>query len=251
MSSIPAHASSAKSGGMTQYHFLLRRLHSLTGVLFGGFVMFHLTVNATLIEGSRHDGSTDVFQGLVNYIHSIPFMTAVSIAGIFLPIIFHTLYGFYIIYTGLWNVGSYGYTRNYLYIFQRVTAVVLVFFLLFHTVSFKGMLGSALPDALKFNAEAGAASVSAHLSYAWWVWAVVYPLGILAAAFHTANGFYAAGVTWGLTISAQAQKRWGLLCTAICLGLFMLGMTALTAGILNAGNKQAGAPTTQAVVQLD
>jgi succinate dehydrogenase / fumarate reductase, cytochrome b subunit len=240
MSTAIAHSpTSQKSTGLSQYHFLLRRLHSLTGVLFGGFLMFHLTVNATLIEGARDVGQVTVFQGLVNYIHSIPFMVIASILGIFLPIIFHTLYGFYIIYTGLWNVGSYGYTRNWLYIFQRVTAVVLVFFIVFHTVSFKGMLGDWLPETLKFKAvdNLANASVVAHLNFAWWVYGVVYPLGIVAAAFHTANGFYAAAVTWGLTISSSSQKRWGLFCAALGLGLLALGMTALMAGILQAPQK--------------
>ena len=40
-------------GGRT--HFLLRRLHSLTGILFGGYIIIHLLVNATLIEGDIGD----------------------------------------------------------------------------------------------------------------------------------------------------------------------------------------------------
>ena len=33
-------------------HFLIRRLHSLTGIVFGGYIVVHLLVNATLVEGA-------------------------------------------------------------------------------------------------------------------------------------------------------------------------------------------------------
>lgn len=237
-----------KASALSKYHFLLRRLHSLTGIMFGSYLFVHLTINATLVEGTRHgsDATHSVFQGLVNYIHSIPFLIGVELALIIAPIAYHTLYGFYIIYTGQPNVGRYGYTRNWLYIFQRVTAVILTFFILFHVMTFKGVFGSMLPMALTFNPELATQSTIDHLTYAWWVWAIVYPLGVLAAAFHTANGFYAAGITWGLTISAKAQKRWGGLCVLICLFLAGTGMTALIAGVSKATTVKA--PTTTAVV---
>ena len=31
-----------------RHHFLLRRLHSLTGLIFGGYLIVHLLVNATI-----------------------------------------------------------------------------------------------------------------------------------------------------------------------------------------------------------
>ncbi|MFT3786285.1 MAG: hypothetical protein QM770_08975 [Tepidisphaeraceae bacterium] len=249
MSTLAAHAGSAekKEGLLARNHFLLRRLHSFTGIMFGMYLFVHLTVNATLVEGVRHGDnlSNSVFQGLVNYIHSLPFLVMVETAFIYLPIAYHTFYGFYIIYTGQPNVGRYGYTRNWLYIFQRVTAVVLTFFILFHVLTFKGVFGegSAVLQALTFKPGAATASTIIHLNYAWWIWAVIYPLGVLAAAFHTANGFYAAAITWGLTVSAKAQKRWGGLCVLICLFLFAGGMTALVAGVKNANVVKNSAPT--------
>jgi succinate dehydrogenase / fumarate reductase, cytochrome b subunit len=214
---------------LTRHHFLLRRLHSLTGILFGSYLFVHLTVNATLAEGARHDGGATVFQQLVNYIHSLPFLIGVEWAFILLPIIYHTLYGIYIIWSGQPNVGSYGYTRNWLYLFQRITAYVLVVFLLFHVLTMKGLLGPAHP--LTFKPLLATESTLEHLQYAVWIWAVIYPLGVLAAAFHTANGFYAAGVTWGLTISKSSQNRWGALCLGVFAFLFVGGMTALIAGV--------------------
>jgi len=45
--------------------------------------------------------------------------------------------------------------------------------------------------------------------------------------FHFANGLWTAAITWGLTISKQAQQRWGYACAAIGLSLAAAGLTAV------------------------
>src|SRR5262245_34098557 len=80
--------------------FLLRRFHSLTGIIFGLYVMLHLTINATLVEGSRYDGQPTVYQIQVDKIHGLPFLALVSFVGILFPIIYHTIHGFYVLING-------------------------------------------------------------------------------------------------------------------------------------------------------
>jgi succinate dehydrogenase / fumarate reductase cytochrome b subunit len=220
-----------KPGFIARNHFLFRRLHSLTGILFGLYLFVHLGINATLAEGTRHDGKPTVFQQQVDYIHSIPFLLVVECAFIYLPLAYHTLYGFWIIYTGQPNVGKYGYTRNWLYILQRISGLIIVLFAMFHIFTMKGWLPGEFARALEFDPLNATNSTARALYTAWWIWAVTYPIGILASAFHTVNGFYGAAVTWGLTISATAQKRWGVFCAILFFGLFGAGMTALVAGV--------------------
>jgi succinate dehydrogenase / fumarate reductase cytochrome b subunit len=76
-----------------------------------------------------------------------------------------------------------------------------------------------------------------------WITWVVYPIGILASCYHFANGLWTAAITWGLTISARSQRRFGYLCGAVGLILLVLGYSALFAGyfITPAG---PGAPAT-------
>ena len=233
MSTITAHSAhgATKARGLAQYHFLFRRLHSLTGILFGLYLFVHLAVNASLAEGARHDGQPTVFQAQVDKIHGLPFLPFIEIFFIYLPLAYHTIYGFWIMYSGQPNVGRYGYTRNWLYLFQRISGLVIVFFALFHVMSMKGWLPGEFARALVFQPEAATASTARHLYAAWWIWGVTYPIGVLASAFHTANGFYAAAITWGLTISARAQKRWGMFCAILFFGLFFAGMTAIVAGV--------------------
>jgi len=236
MSTMTAHSSGTPQPGLlAKNHFLLRRLHSLTGILFGMYLFVHLGVNATIAEGSRHSGDPSVFQQQVDQIHRLPFLLFVEMALIFLPLAYHTFYGLYIIFTGQWNVGNYGYTRNYLYVLQRITAMVIFFFALFHILSMRGFFPGEIGTALAFQPAHAVESTVQHLLYAWWIWGVAYPLGILASAFHTANGFYAGAITWGLTISEKAQKRWGGVAILMFLFLSGAGMTALIAGVMKAG----------------
>ena len=200
-------------------HFLIRRLHSLTGIVFGGYLVVHLLVNATIARGGE-------FQVQVDKIHSLPFLPFIEWTFIYLPILFHTVYGVWIIATGQPNVGQYRYQKNIYYTLQRISAVIIVFFMLFHVLSLKyGLFG----EALSFNPHRALNTVGRHLDSGFLVW-VVYPIGILASCYHLANGFWAAAITWGLTVSESAQRRWGLICAGLFALTFLAGMTALIAG---------------------
>ena len=79
-------------------HFLLRKLHSLSGVVpVGLFLLQHIYHNAYAIQGREAFGKvTAELQGL-------PVAIALEIGLIWLPILFHGLYGFYVMFTGRSN----------------------------------------------------------------------------------------------------------------------------------------------------
>jgi succinate dehydrogenase / fumarate reductase cytochrome b subunit len=202
-------------------HFLLRRLHSLTGLVFGGYLIVHLLVNATIAQGG------EVYQNQVDKIHSLPFLPVIEWTFIYLPIIFHTVYGIWITLTGQPNTTAYPYAKNVFYVLQRVSAIVIVFFILFHVLSLKyGLFG----PSLTFDAHGGAIrTVAAHMNVNNFITWFVYPVGILASCYHLANGFWTAAITWGLTISKSSQRRWGYVCLGLFLVTFVAGITALVA----------------------
>jgi succinate dehydrogenase / fumarate reductase cytochrome b subunit len=243
----PAQQEGGLSGWLGRHPFALRRLHSLMGLLFGGYLVVHLLVNATLLEGARYDGEPTVYQLQVDKIHALPFLELVAWTVILLPIIYHTVYGIVIMAGGRPNVSSYGYGRNWAYLLQRVSAIVLVLFIAFHYLSMKGAFGGSLGQMLTFVpvdsprtpfSEATQSTVN-HFHAAWWIW-LVYPLGILSATFHTANGFWTAGVTWGLTVTARAQRLWMFACWALFLFLTACGFLAF-------GAAMAGEPTDEPI----
>ena len=200
-------------------YFLLRRLQSFAGILFGGYICVHLLVNATLIQGT----DPDVYQAQVDKIHSLPFLLGIEMTAIYLPILIHTIYGIYVILQGRPNVEHYSYVKNWFYLFQRITAIFLVFFILFHVLSMKGWFG----HTLTFDDHHATASTIRHLHASPILWLFVYPLGIVFATFHMANGFYTGAISWGLTVSKKAQDRWGWVCVAIFLFTTACGFLAL------------------------
>jgi succinate dehydrogenase / fumarate reductase, cytochrome b subunit len=208
-------------------HFLLRRLHSLTGLVFGGYLIVHLLVNATLVQGGNLAAGTDVYQNQVHKIHDLPFLPVIEWTFIYLPILFHTVYGIYITVTGQPNVGRYSYAKNWFYLLQRISAIVIVFFMLFHVLSLKYAL---FGPSLAFDPHAATATVQRHFDWSFFITWFVYPLGILASCYHLANGIWTAAITWGLTVSSASQRRWGFACAGLFAMTFIAGIVALVAG---------------------
>jgi succinate dehydrogenase / fumarate reductase cytochrome b subunit len=209
-------------------HFLLRRLHSLTGIVFGGYLVVHLLINATI---AQFGGEHDVFQMQVDKIHSLPILWVVEWVFIYLPIIFHTIYGIWITFTAQPNPHQYPYAKNIFYTLQRTSAIVIVLFMIFHVFSLKmGWFG----PALTFDPKFASMTVHRHMtatSASWFIVWIAYPLGILASCYHLANGFWTAAITWGLTISAGSQRRWGFACAGLFVITMIFGFTALYAAV--------------------
>jgi succinate dehydrogenase / fumarate reductase cytochrome b subunit len=203
-------------------HFLFRRLHSLTGLVFGGYLVIHLIVNSAIALGG------DTYQVQVDKIHSLgAFLPFVEWTFIYLPIIFHTVYGIWIALTGQPNVNRYAYGKNWAYVGQRVSGIVIVLFILFHVLSLKyGLFG----QQLSFEPHRALPTVVKHFDAGWWVVWLIYPIGITASCFHLANGVWTAAITWGLAISAHAQKRWGYVCAVLFAAVMAMGFAALVGG---------------------
>ena len=203
-------------------HFLLRRLHSLTGIIFGGYLVVHLIVNATIAQLGN------VYQMQVDKIHSLPVLWAIEWAFIYLPILFHTVYGIYITVTGQPNALSYSYAKNWAYVLQRVSAIIIVLFMVFHVFSLKYAI---FGQTLAFDPRYATSSIGRHMQSSPVLWLLVYPIGIIASCYHLANGFWTAAITWGITISKGAQRRWGMACAGLFLLTLVCGFTALVASV--------------------
>lgn len=225
----------ARQGFMERHYFLLRRLHSLSGVVpIGAFLFPHLITNSSIVwgawlrPGDHGHGGVETFQHEVNFIHSLPALVLLEIFVIWLPIAYHAALGVYFARTGHSNVQRYAYQDNWRYVLQRWTGYIGLIFIFMHLSSLRwGWTYGGLMPA--FDPEAAASSVAVHLqqgSMGAWM-ALVYLVGVLALVFHFANGLWTAAITWGLTISVAAQRRWGYVCAAIGLGLAAAGVAAV------------------------
>ena len=188
--------------------FFWRRLHSLTGIIpIGVFLLEHILFsNATALNGP------EAYANTVRFLGSLPLVTAIEAIGIWIPIAFHGLYGFYIWYRGDSNVGgAYPWTGNWMYTAQRWTGGIVFFYIGWHIwhLRFAGIDLHAHPGA-SFG------KVQGELVIAWQL--VFYIVGLVAAAWHFSYGLWLFCAKWGITVGERARSRF----LAICLALFLL-----------------------------
>lgn len=207
-------------------HFLMRRLHSLSGVIpTGGFLLFHLYENSRAMQGP------EAFNEVVRSINSMPLVWAAEIFVIFLPLYFHALYGIYIATDAKHNVTNYGYGRNWAFVFQRISGLITLFFVTWHIWQFR------VQKALgAYGVYEGGESMSGLPQYTDLVAAfaspvvkVAYIIGIVAAAYHLCNGIYTFLITWGITIGPKSQRISNLVTNAAWVGVSALGIVTLFA----------------------
>ena len=209
--------------------FLLRKLHQLTGIVpLGVFFFVHIFTNAKAMNGEAS------FVEAVKDIHDIPFLLFIEIFGIFLPLLFHSVYGILISSEAKPNVLTYRYGRNWFYIFQRATGIFLFFFILFHLFHYRfGIVPGLTQIAVAGNAESAFRIVSNDMAITWVL--AVYILGVLATAWHLGYGFFLFAVDWGIVIGEKAQKTALSACLGLTLILAVVGVNAAFAFVRPCG----------------
>ena len=215
-----------------KYHFLLRKLHSLTGIVpLGVFLCEHMLTNSM----AYGPGGPEAFDKSVHFLHELPHLWALEVFGIFLPLAFHAIYGIAIALSGKSNVSTYTYCSNWRYLFQRVTGFAAFAFLIVHLLKFRfahlinwgpEFVGSANPFELTRNGLM-AWTPGGDWSVAPWLTFAIYWIGLAAACFHFANGIWAFCITWGITIGEKSQKRAGVVAAMIGILLFVGGGLSL------------------------
>jgi succinate dehydrogenase/fumarate reductase cytochrome b subunit (b558 family) len=192
-------------------HFLLRRLHALTGIVpVGLFLVEHLITNARAIQGQT------CFNHAVDWIIQLPFLPLIEIFGIFIPLAFHALYGVKLAFSSKQNVGQYGFSANWMFLLQRLTGMITLVFIIFHLKDFRvaKLLGQMDHTAFFFELDNQLANKGK---------ALFYILGVTAAVFHFANGLRTFLFSWGLTISKRSQRYTAYAVAALGVALWFLG----------------------------
>lgn len=198
--------------------YFSRKLHSLLGVIpLGFFLIEHMIANYEAFNGGR-----EAFEAQVAWLNGLPLKVFLEAILIWLPLLYHGVYGLYVAYQSRNNVSSYGYFRNWMFMFQRVTGVITFVFVAWHVWDMRVQL--ALGNMA--NEDLGSHMHSLVTSP---VFFAIYVVGIVAATFHFTNGLWSFLVSWGITVGPRAQR----VSTYVCMGLFVIMSTlfilALTA----------------------
>lgn len=187
--------------------YFSRKLHSLLGIIpLGGFIVVHGLANYQAFERGPEG-----FGKAVNFINSMPVLPLLEIFFIYLPLLFHGIYGLYVAYQSNSNLGRFQYGRNWAFTAQRVTGVITFIFVFWHVFEtrIQVYLGNITHEQLGSTMH----DIATNPLYF-----VLYIIGVLAAVFHFANGLWAFLVSWGITVGAKAQR----ISSYICMGVFVV-----------------------------
>ncbi len=212
--------------------FLLRKLHQLSGIIpLGVFLLEHFYTNSKALDAQK---GLQNFNEAVADLQSIPYILFIEIGGIFIPLIYHALYGLFITWEMRPNNAHYPYPRNWFYTIQRVTGIILFFFITFHVLNFRFGLIPGLNETSVAHAPDRAFQIVANEYQIWWV-VVIYVIGITATVWHFANGLWLFAVDWGIVIGERAQRVMGYACLGFGVFLLAVGINAMAAFIRPGG----------------
>lgn len=191
--------------------FYIRRIHSILGIVpIGIFLCLHLTLNSSAILG------VDAWSAVIDGMRNVPFIILGELFIIAVPILFHAIYGFYIVYLSDMPLLRYQYVKNWMFILQRVTAVITTIFVIDHVLFVRILTDSTL-DVMSAMANALHTPVGFILEL----------IGIWASIFHFTNGIFTFLVTWGVLQGDRVQKVVSFLTMLLCAALCLLALIIL------------------------
>ena len=197
--------------------FFLRRLHSLTGIIpVGAFLFEHILVsNATAISGPA------AYARQVSFLANLPLVFFLELFGIWIPIAYHALYGFYIWYRGDANNVAYPWSGNWMYTAQRWTGGIAFVYIVWHTYTmrFTGIDLHAFPDASFGKVQQEVLQTPLFLFYV---------VGLVVASWHFAYGIWLFCAKWGIVSGEIARKRFLAVCVVFFFILTGAGLASLT-----------------------
>jgi succinate dehydrogenase / fumarate reductase, cytochrome b subunit len=207
--------------------FIWRRLHSFFGILpIGAFLVEHLLSNFEALKGPIAYGQQ------VKFLNSLPMVRVLEWTFIFLPILYHGVYGVYIWLRGKSNIVYYPWAGNWMYLIQRYTGLITFAYIAYH-VATQRFMGVSLPE----NPGAAFAKVQHELANPWIL--AVYIIAMICVCWHFAYGVWLFAAKWGITPGETARNRFGYVCAALGIVLAAMGLWSIWAFV---GPKYQNAP---------
>jgi succinate dehydrogenase / fumarate reductase cytochrome b subunit len=207
--------------------FLFRKLHSLLGIIpIGAFLLEHILSNFEALKGPLAYGAQ------VKFLNSLPLVRVLEWVFIFLPILYHGVYGVYIWLRGKSNIVYYPWAGNWMYISQRYTGLIAFAYIAQHVYR-QRFSGIQLPE----NPYASFHKVQVELQNPWML--AVYVIAMIAICWHFSYGIWLFAAKWGITPGATARKRFGYVCAAFGIVIAIMGLASIWAFV---GGKYPNAP---------
>jgi succinate dehydrogenase / fumarate reductase, cytochrome b subunit len=187
--------------------YILDKLQSLSGVIpIGAFLAEHFWSNSyALVSVGKYNQVSEELQ-------QIPWRIIVETCVLFIPILFHGLYGIYIWWKGKSNALGHPWMANWLYVLQRWTGIIAFIFIGWHLYT-ERFLGHGVTSY---------ADVQRNMMNPWYV--AFYIVGVTASSFHLGNGLWNFACKWGIAVSANAQRVAGWVGAAVAVAFTVAGV---------------------------
>ncbi|MBU9721203.1 MULTISPECIES: succinate dehydrogenase cytochrome b558 subunit [Bacillaceae] len=187
----------------TNREFFYRKIHSLLGVIpLGAFLIVHFMINYQAVNGP------EAYNVAAGFMEKLPFLLVMEFVLIYIPILFHGIYGLYIAFQAKHNTSTYSYFRNWMFRLQRISGVITIIFVAWHVWDTR--IQKAFGAEVNYDMMANIVDNPLALA--------AYIISIIAASFHLANGLWSFAVTWGITVSPRSQ----LIATYVTMGFFIV-----------------------------
>ena len=187
--------------------YILDKLQSLSGVIpIGAFLAEHFWSNSYALV------SVGKYNQVSEELRQIPWRIIVETCVLFIPILFHGLYGIYIWSKGKSNALGHPWMANWLYVLQRWTGIIAFIFIGWHLYT-ERFLGHGVTSY---------ADVQRNMMNPWYV--AFYIVGVTASSFHLGNGLWNFACKWGIAVSANAQRAAGWVGAAVAIAFTVAGV---------------------------
>lgn len=199
------------------HSFLLRKLHSLTGIVpIGAFLVEHIISNYETWNGPL------AYANQVKFLNGLPLVRVLEWAFIFIPLLYHSLYGLYIGLRGRGNVNVYPWAGNWGYWFQRISGYIAFVYIAYHVYT-QRFAGVSLPENPAYAFHKVQVELSHPLIFA------VYVIAMVATCWHFAYGIWLFCAKWGITPGEKARQKFGYVCAAGGTALCVMGLISMYA----------------------
>ncbi len=190
----------------------------MTGIIpVGAFLFEHILISNSTAIGQNGPAA---YARQVTFLGNLPLVFFLELFGIWVPIAYHGLYGFYIWYRGDANNVAYPWSGNWMYTLQRWTGGIAFVYIVWHTWTMR-FTGVDLHDAAMQSFPKVQAEVHNPLLFAFYI------VGLVAASWHFAYGIWLFSAKWGIVSGEKAQQRLLRLCMAFFLLMTVVGLASL------------------------
>jgi succinate dehydrogenase / fumarate reductase, cytochrome b subunit len=187
--------------------YILDKLQSLSGVIpIGAFLAEHFWSNSYALV------SVEKYNDVSRELQQIPWRIIVETCVLFIPILFHGLYGIYIWWKGKSNALGHPWMANWLYVLQRWTGIIAFVFIGWHLYT-ERFMGHGVTSY---------ADVQRNMMNPWYV--AFYIVGVVASSFHLGNGLWNFTCKWGIAVSTNAQRVAGWFGAAVVVAFTFAGI---------------------------